>query len=195
MMRRIILNERGSVLLVSLLILLVLSLIGIQALNTTVIELAITTNDRTYKEALNAADGGNFVAIKVVSQALNESASPTLDALSTLEYIANDGTIDSNPPNPDSFYRELIGVDNYENGADLRFPISPTANASVDVQRLQVINMAGGGAEFASSYSGVGVSGPKGTIYGVRTTATAPNNATSRVYVQYMKALGVAGGL
>lgn len=195
MMRDIALNERGSVLLVSLLILLVLSLIGIQGLNTTDIELAITTNDRTYKEALNAADGGNYVAVKVVSQALNESTSPTLDLLSTLNYIANDGTVDSNPPNPDSFYRELIGIDNYEAGADLRFPISPTTNASVDIQRLQVVNLAGGGAEFSSSYSGIGASGPKGAIYGVRTTATAPNNATSQVYVQYMKALGVAGGL
>lgn len=194
-MKTIALNERGSVLLVSLLILLVLSLIGIQALNTTDIELAITTNDITYKEALNAAEGGNYVAVKVVSQALNESSSPTLDVLSTLDYIANDGSIDSNPPDPDTFYRELIGVDNYETGADLTFPVSPTANTSVDVQRLQVVNMAGGGAEFSSSYSGVGTSGPKGAIYGVRTTATAPNNATSQVYVQYMKALGVAGGL
>lgn len=192
-MKNLMGNEKGSVLLISLLILLVLSMLGLQALNTTDIELAVTTNDRTYKEALNAADGGSYVAIKVVSQALNDSSSPTL--IAPLSYIANDGTTDSNPPNPDTFYNELLGVDSYETENDLAFPVSPTTTVVADVEALGVVNLAGGGAEFASSYSGVGASGPKGARYGVRVRSTAPNNSTAQVYVQYQKALGVAGGL
>lgn len=192
-MKKTLTNENGSVLLISMLVLLILTIIGIQALDTTDIELSVAANDRTYKEALNAADGGSYVAIKVVSQALNESGSPTLTA--PLTYIANDGSTDSNPPSPDTFYLELLGVNAYESENDLAFPVSPTTNAVADVEPLGVVNLAGGGAEFASSYSGVGASGPKGARYGIRVRTTAPNNSRAQVYVQYMKALGVAGGL
>ena len=186
-------DERGFVLVACLLILMVVTLIGIQALDTTDIELVVTTNDRTYKEALNAADGGSYIAAKTVSEALNESESPVLPG--TMSYIANDGTVDANPPADNAFYRELLGFDPYEPAADIAFTVSPTATATADVERLRAVNLAGGGAEFSASYSGVGASGPKGIYYGIRTQSNAPANSTSRVYVQYMKALGVAGGL
>jgi hypothetical protein len=193
MKKKILCNKDGSVLLICLLILLVLTLIGIQALDTTDVELAITTNDRTYKEALNAADGGGYVAIKTISEALNNSESPSLP--STINYIANDGSVALNPPDPDTFYREIIGLDSYENEQDLAFSMSPSTEVCCDIKRLRVVNFAGGGAEFAASYSGVGASGPKGAYYRVSTNAEAPNGSCSRVDVTYIKALGVAGGL
>jgi len=51
-------NETGSVLLVAMLILIVLTLIGIAATNTSTIEIQIAGNEKSYKQAFYSADAG-----------------------------------------------------------------------------------------------------------------------------------------
>jgi Tfp pilus assembly protein PilX len=51
-------NEKGSTLLISILILLLLTVIGIAATNTSTIEILISGNDKFAKKAFYAADGG-----------------------------------------------------------------------------------------------------------------------------------------
>ena len=55
-MASILKNEEGSVLLVGVMILLLLTIIGIAATNTTTIELQIAGNDRVHKTAFYAAE-------------------------------------------------------------------------------------------------------------------------------------------
>ena len=51
-------NEKGSTLIVALMILVLLTLIGIAATNTSTTEIQIAGNDKAYKQAFYNADGG-----------------------------------------------------------------------------------------------------------------------------------------
>jgi hypothetical protein len=61
-------NEKGSTLLLSVLILLLLTIIGIAATNTSTIEILISGNDKFHKMAFHQADGGTEVGIGLVEQ-------------------------------------------------------------------------------------------------------------------------------
>ena len=57
-------NEEGSVLVVSLLILMLLTIIGIAAMNTSNVELKISGNEKVYKMALYAAEAARGYVAK-----------------------------------------------------------------------------------------------------------------------------------
>ena len=63
-------DEQGFILVVSLLILLVLTIIGIAANRNTTTELLIAGNDKVYKETFLNADGGAEVAQELLEQNL-----------------------------------------------------------------------------------------------------------------------------
>ncbi len=174
-------DQKGSVLLISMLVLMVLTLLGIVALDTTDLELMISANERSYKDAFNAADGGGLAAIKVLRNTLDESAG--LSTLTDITYTES----------ADDFYSEALGTADQDDAADISFVVGNNIDVQADVQLLRVVNMAGGGAEFAAGYSGVGANGPKGMRYGIRTTSDS--NTSSTIYVEYLKVLGTPGGL
>ena len=64
----IVKNDDGSVLLSGLLILAILTLIGISAINNTNTEMQIADNDKKYKKAFYAADGGTEIGRELVEQ-------------------------------------------------------------------------------------------------------------------------------
>jgi len=61
-------NEKGSTLIISVLILVLLTVIGIAATNTSTIEVLISGNDKVHKMAFHEADGGTEVGIELVEQ-------------------------------------------------------------------------------------------------------------------------------
>jgi len=61
-------NEKGSTLVLSILILLLLTVIGIAATNTSIIEILISGNDKVHKMTFHQADGGTEVGIELVEQ-------------------------------------------------------------------------------------------------------------------------------
>ncbi len=63
MNRNILKNEKGVVLIVALLILLVLTLIGISAVNTSIFEINISGNARVGTDAFYASEAGTQVGI------------------------------------------------------------------------------------------------------------------------------------
>ena len=65
-------NQRGSALVVALLMLVVLTLIGISATTTTTFELQIATNDKLFKSAFYAADGATEMCGEVIEQNIEE---------------------------------------------------------------------------------------------------------------------------
>jgi len=73
MIKKTIKNERGFVLIVSMLMLLVLMIIGIAATNTTTIELQISGNDKVSKQTFYQADSGTEAGIRVVEDCIEES--------------------------------------------------------------------------------------------------------------------------
>jgi hypothetical protein len=65
-------NQRGSALVVALLMLVVLTLIGISATTTTTFEMQIATNDKLFKRAFYAADGATEMCGEVIEQNIEE---------------------------------------------------------------------------------------------------------------------------
>lgn len=87
-------NQKGVVFVVALLLLLILTLIGISAINSTVFEAKISGNERVRNAAFYAADGGIGVGLDRL---------PTLTAYS--ETIGSDanyrsGTLNDSSPQP-----------------------------------------------------------------------------------------------
>lgn len=66
-------DEKGSVLLTTLIVLLLLTLIGIGGINTATTDLQITRNYRVHKENLVLAEGTLNYAMTMVEQALDEN--------------------------------------------------------------------------------------------------------------------------
>lgn len=79
MLRKIIRNEQGFVLIVSLLMLVILMVIGIAATNTTTIELQISGNDKATKQTFYQAEGGTQVGVVLVEDAYIRGGYPSND--------------------------------------------------------------------------------------------------------------------
>ena len=178
MIKDTIKNEQGFVLITSLLMLTILMIIGIAATNTTIFELQIAGNDRSHKEAFYSADSGIGVAAKVISQAVDEQAVPSLGGF----------TLDTN------LYSELAGFSAHDSTADIEFSLGSTNLVKVDVERGNQFLVAGGGAEFAAGSEGIGPSS-SGVFFNIDSFGYAPNLSISNVGAQYLKMINIAGGL
>jgi Tfp pilus assembly protein PilX len=65
-------NEEGSVLVIALVILVLLTVIGISASRNTAIELQISGNEKFHKMAFYAADGGTEVGAELLEQNIEQ---------------------------------------------------------------------------------------------------------------------------
>jgi len=187
-------NEEGSVIVMALIILVVLTIVGISATNTSTIELQIASNDHFYKIAFYNADSGIYGTPKLISNAINNSSEPVVGAnpgsiAQGIDYLPDDGTYEA-----DTFYRQIVGYDAYDGGAnDITF--TPSISVEVDVQRLWQQSIAGGGAEFGSGAAGIGTAGSVAIFYGMGADGSGPRNSVSNLMAQYRKVVGMPGGL
>lgn len=94
-------NEKGFVLITALVILVLLTFMGIFALNTTTTEIQISGNDRVYKQAFYSADSGISYAVQrgitifpsAAPNVLTNLAQPAdLSTDILLQYIDNGGS-------------------------------------------------------------------------------------------------------
>ena len=176
-------QETGSVMIVALLVLVILTIIGIGANRTTTTDIQIAANHKFHKVAFYNADSGVYASPKVISSAIDGGANPTGTGFTYLD----GGT--------DAFFRELMGYDSNDSTTDLSFVLGGE-NVEVDVQRDRTENLAGGGAEFAAGAEGIG-SGSAGGFaiyYDLDSFGDGPSNAISNVGAEYRK-VNVPGGL
>jgi len=176
-------NEEGSMMVIALLILVILTLIGGTVATTSRVEVQIAGNERFHKIAFHLADSGTMVAPKVISTCLEVSGEETITGV---DYLGTSGT----------FYRELMGYAAHDSAKDLRFALA-SYTVDVDVRRIGQVNLAGRGSEFASGAEGVGVGSTGGVaiLFEVDSEAPGPSASLSNVTAIYRKIVGVAGGL
>lgn len=176
-------REEGSALVVALLILVVLTIIGISATTTTEIDIQMAGNDSFHKVAFFNADGGIYVTPKLISLCLDNDAEQNIGGVS---YLGAAG----------SFYREIMGFNANDAARDVRFDIGGF-NVDMDVQRVGVQNIAGGGTEFASGAEGVGVGSGGGVaiLYAFDSLGNGPAASASNIGAEYRKVVGIPGGL
>jgi len=190
-------NEEGSVIVVALMILVVLTIIGISATDTTTVELQIATNDKFHKIAFYHADAGVYATPKLISEAINDKATPgdLVNATYGAFTYLDPGTNDDGSSGP-TFYRELAGFDPYDTATDIRFALGGD-NVDVDVERDRAETLAGGGAEFAAGAEGAGVgsTGSVAIFYNLDSFGSGPRNSLSNIGATYRKVVATAGGL
>ena len=185
-------NEQGSVLLLAVMMMIVLTLIGIAATTTSTIEIQISGNDKFHKMAFYNTDAGVYAIPKIISRAINDKATP--DIGSSFDYLDDNEDVTGSATYPD-FFNELSGLKAYDNGnKDISFKNDGVNLTEVDVERLEVVNLAGGGAEYASGAEGGG-SSLKGIYFGIDSFGEGPNNSLSNLGARYLKVVGAAGGM
>ena len=135
-------SEQGSVLIVALFILVILTLLGIMATTTTETEIHIAGNEKFHKIAFQNADSGVYSSPKVITGAFDGGADP---AWAGVTYLGP----------ADTFYREIMGFDPHDVAPDIAFALGGH-NITVDVNRVGTEIIPGGSAEFASGAEGVG---------------------------------------
>jgi hypothetical protein len=194
---RIKTEETGSVLILSLLILMVLTLLGISASNTSVFEYKIASNDKYRDMSFYNADGGIYATAKLIGEAITDSTDPVHDAVI---YPTDDGSTVAG-----DFYNEVMGYKAPEDPPlhDLRINLADLdgevdeGSVDIDIVSRKAQQMAGGGAEFGSGSGGAGVGsvGGVGIRYELDAYGNGPNNSRVVVGTRYVKILGAAGGL
>ncbi len=176
-------ENTGSITVIALLILVVLTLIGVGATTTSEIELQIAGNQKFHLIAFENADSGVYVTPKLISSCIDNNDEQSFPDVT---YLGSGGT----------FYRELLGFDAYDSARDVRFVVTGF-NVDVDVTRLGVQYITGGGIEFGSGAEGIGVGSPGGVsiLYDIDSSGSGPGSSVANISGVYRKVIGVPGGL
>lgn len=184
-------NDRGVALIFALVLMLALTIIGSSATLTSQVDLKLSGNTKVIRTSFYVADGGIQMAPKVISRIITDRAIPapsatpllTYDTANLLEKIM--GYIENDDPNTDT--------------TDIAMSHGTLGDIAVDVSRLDIQYLSGGGVEFAAGTEGVGVGGAASAaiIYNLAsrgTVGTTPKTTDSDITAQYRKVVGVAGG-
>lgn len=157
-------NERGFALITILLLMVIVSLIGVIAINTSIIDIQISGNTRRSTTAFQGAEAGADLSIPVIENTIaNGTLTPsgtgtiitTLDTenLGTEILGGSDYNTDTATANPD------VGMNNLNNVV-----------VNVDIDRLYSYEVEGGSQPFAMGYEGVGMGmagGGVGILYSI----------------------------
>ena len=194
-------NEQGSVMVIALLMLSLLTIIGISAARTSGIETQIAANEKFHKIAFYNADSGIYVTPKLISLCV-DGGEPQ-DGLSGISYLDSSGDPDpSDSTLDDIFFYEIMGYEEtleraaHDSANDMRFALG-SHDVDVDIERTGQESIAGGGVEFGSGAEGVGTGSTGGValLFAMDSYGDGPASSQSNVEAEYRKVLGVAGGL
>ncbi len=197
---KIIANEEGSVIIVALLVLTIVTIIGISATSTSVLEQQIATNDKLHKITFCTAESGAYAISKLISSCMNENEEPS--GTTTLTSTSDYNAYDSNKlvfTNVSDFWDLIMGysASTLDNTKDATMNLD-SGTVLIDVVRFSGSSaVAGGGAEFAtgSEGAGVGSSGGVSMYFGVDSQGSAGRGSKLTLGVNYKKIVGVPGGL
>jgi PilX N-terminal len=216
-------NERGFVLITSLLIMLVLTIIGISVTTNTSIELQIAGNDKINKKTFYEAEGGAVLGTEIVEQSFNcptgfNESNPgenAADLSSTLvptaavrvyqhfEAGARTGNIllqDNDDPHGNTDPNEVtIGT---VATADVAYPIAADGTIpAVDVGHLyysgETEMLPGGSLQMAAGYEGKGkaaAQGGVGKMVNIYSQFNGQSNSESIILFGWRHLVGAEGG-
>jgi hypothetical protein len=175
-------NEKGSALIISVLILLLLTVIGIAATNTSTIEILISGNDRVHKMAFHQADGGTEVGIELVEQNIY------MAGFSAAE-LAGLGDVNVTSVNPDlNDIRDMPS----DNNRDAYLPRNyggngPHTNLTVDNVKTEYST--GSAIQMAAGYEGIGkgaAGGGSKTFYDIWSQHIGLANSEDIILLQWI---------
>ena len=195
-MKPYIQDESGSITIIAaLMVLLIITLVGISAMDSTTVELQIASNDQRSRIAFYNADSGAYGIPKIISRIVDTSDPVVIGNPADPDSIA-DGVDWDITTNQDIFFDQVMGYEDYDPLPDVTMG-QGGFNAQVEVERVRSMVLTGGGAEFASGVEGIGVGSTGGVavFYELDSRGQSTRGAVSNVIADYRKVVGVAGGL
>jgi len=142
--------ERGSVLVISMLILVLLSLVGIAATTTSHFEIQLAGNTKFQKGAFFHTDSAIYTTPKVITAVIETNEDDPIPALPGGAFL---------DANLEDFRKELVLDNRWDPEPDIAWPFGPV----VDVRRMGQVPLpgggGGGGVGWAISYALVALAG------------------------------------
>jgi hypothetical protein len=186
--------QQGTALIMSILILLVLSVIGVYAVSTTTVESKISGVERGLQEAFYTADSGEPIGVMLTrtilladTQTISALGAPWNAAISDASFLSE-------------IYNNVTtrtwdeDINSTGDGNNLGLPAY--VQLRIDIDRLEAHHVAGSGVEFAAGYEGIGVGGggDVGILYGVDSRGIySMRGAASELHVGYLHVPGIVG--
>lgn len=162
-------GQRGTALVIALLLLTALSLIGVYSVFTSSVETRIAGNERVLEVAFYAADGGVDYGRQMVELVI-KNPNPTFPS-------------GSNVHDQTALEEEIRGFQDHDPDPSLGPRIGNCAT-TIQVGRLKAETLSGGSAEFGS-----GEELTKAVYYLVAAGANSPGDAQSAVQITYRRVI------
>jgi len=185
----IVVNENGSAIVLALLILVILTILGVSSITTSTIETKIDTNDRLYKMAFYAADGGTEVGREMIEQNIACAAGFQSDPLTIGSLVVEDKVF---------AFKENAPAGEYPSDTirDLRFPADDTQPHTNIVIFGNTQLSTGSALQMAAGYEGKGKGAAGGgaqIIYNVASKHEGRRNSQSHIMINYRHLIGQEG--
>lgn len=192
-------DEQGFILVLAMFMLVLCSIIGVAAMMTSTTEVDIAGNERIHKQTLYQAEAGYMVGAEAIrnkgGMGVWEDNEPlaVLDENSSITVKDGDFLLEKREDSPagSGVWNKKKQDDRVEQSPDIEVRIRDRFNIDVDVDKIAVQHIAGGGVEFASGSEGMGVSMHK-VIYNMDCLGTLP--AWDPQKNSFSRRLRLAGG-
>ena len=183
-------NEKGSAMVLALLMLAVLTIIGVSSITTSTIETQIDTNDRLYKMAFYEADGGTEVAREMIEQNIACAAGFQTQPLTIGSLVVEDRQFAFSEIEPAAAYPS-------DAQRDMRFPADDTQPHTNIVAFGNTQLSTGSALQMAAGYEGKGKGAGAGggrIVYNVHSRHENPGrSSSSHIRVLYRHMIGQEG--
>ena len=173
-------NEKGAILITMLLLMVIVTLLGVIAINTSTIDIQITGYSKREAQALQGAEAGVGLSIPIIENTIAGGALTPTSIPITIDGTTTTYSLTGNPPNLESeILNDQLGGATGELSL-FRSDISITdigqgVKVDVDIDRMYSYALPGGSLEFAAGYEGVGAGaggGGVGILYKINSRGT-----------------------
>jgi len=184
--------QEGSVLVIVMIILALLTVIGISATSMSSTELKIATNDVSYKKAFFHADSGVYGVSKWIHQVLDDEGFSAAGSDNDFDYLDEDSDGDDDL---NQLWAEVMGYSAHDDDMDLAFTMA-TRSVEVDFEkRKPVLQHGSSGPSIGSGASSTGTSSIYELPYVISSVASKQHGASADITARYVKVDGIIGGL
>ncbi len=192
-------NEEGFVLVMAIFMLAICSIIGVAAMMTSTTEVDIAGNERVHKETFYQAESGYVVGAEALIEKdaygawANNEKFADLAENSYIKIIDGDFLLEGRDDYPAGYgtWNKDHQNDTVEASPDIEMRIGNQYNVDIDVDKIAVRYIVGGGVEFAAGSEGLGVSTHK-IVYNMDCVGTVPAWDTGNN--RFVRALRLANG-
>ena len=175
MINKILSENRGYILITTLLLLVVLTIIGFAALSTSRLENILSGNIRLREKAFAGADSAIEIVIPLIKDAIRTQS------LSGYTNIVNDSSLDTELRNT-----AFDSTDSTSINPDVTTVLNDLT-VNVDIDKMYIKRIGGTAIEYASGYEGIGKSGASAfyAFYRINSVATGPVSSEAVVGTIY----------